>query len=212
MRPRGGRGGCGTIFKITLQGALTTLYSFCSQPNCADGYDPMAGLVQGTDGKLYGTTYSGGANGLGSIFSVTTAGVLTTLYSFCAQTGCADGVAPGAALIQATDGNFYGTTFGRYGNPAPGQDGSIFRLSMGLAPFVKTLEASGRPGAPVTILGNNLTGATSVTFNGTPASCTVNSTGSAITTTVPRGASTGSIQAKLANGSVLTSNVAFRVP
>ena len=47
---------CGTVFRITPGGTLTTLYNFCSQPNCADGWGPQAALVQGPDGNLYGTT------------------------------------------------------------------------------------------------------------------------------------------------------------
>jgi hypothetical protein len=78
---------------------------------------------------------------------------------------------------------------------------------------VKTLQASGKPGAAVTILGNNLTGATSVTFKGVPVdSFTVNATGSAIFTTVPSGATTGVVRVTLADGTVLSSNVPFRVP
>jgi uncharacterized repeat protein (TIGR03803 family) len=64
----------GTIFKITPSGQLTTLYSFCAQINCPDGQNPSAGLVQGTDGNLYGTTAYGGGNGCsggcGTVFSV----------------------------------------------------------------------------------------------------------------------------------------------
>jgi uncharacterized repeat protein (TIGR03803 family) len=109
-------GGSGTVFKITPQGALTTLYSFCAQPNCSDGSEPLAGLVQGVDGNLYGTTYKGGNTaacppyGCGTVFKMTPRGLLTTLYSFCSQAKCADGEYPLAGLIQANDGNFYGTT------------------------------------------------------------------------------------------------------
>src|SRR6202030_2545972 len=77
---------CGTIFSMTPNGVLTTLYSFCSQANCADGYDPQAGLVQGTDGNFYGTAGVGGGvtcfdtNGCGTIFSITSSGALTVLY------------------------------------------------------------------------------------------------------------------------------------
>jgi uncharacterized repeat protein (TIGR03803 family) len=77
-------------FKITPAGAFISLYSFCSQVNCADGERPVAGLVRGTDGNLYGTT-SGGANedacfdGCGTIFKITPSGTLTTLYAFCSQ-------------------------------------------------------------------------------------------------------------------------------
>jgi uncharacterized repeat protein (TIGR03803 family) len=68
--------------------AFTTLYRFCSQTNCTDGESPKAALVQGTNGKLYGTTLYGGTQnsscdgGCGTVFSITTRGTLTTLRSF----------------------------------------------------------------------------------------------------------------------------------
>ena len=105
--------GCGTIFKITPSGTLTTLYGFCTQPNCADGYDPDAVLVQGTDGNFYGTASQGGnpicgggmAGGCGTVFRITPSGTLTTLYSFDGTAGYAP-----TALVQAGNGSFYGTT------------------------------------------------------------------------------------------------------
>ena len=105
----------GSVFKVSPPGVLTVLYSFCSLPNCADGSGP-AGLVQATDGNFYGTTQSGGTGanctplGCGTIFKITPRGVFTTLYSFCSQPNCADGIFPTAPLVQATDGNLYGTT------------------------------------------------------------------------------------------------------
>jgi len=101
--------GCGTLFKITPVGHLSTLYTFCSQPNCADGATPYGTLAQATDGNFYGTTIEGGANHGGTVFEITPSGALNTLYSFCSQPGCADGALPFATLVQATDGNFYGT-------------------------------------------------------------------------------------------------------
>lgn len=67
----GSSGGCGTVFKITAQGSLTTLHDFCSLNNCADGNYPRAGLVQGTDGKFYGSTLEGGSGRAGTLFRVT---------------------------------------------------------------------------------------------------------------------------------------------
>jgi uncharacterized repeat protein (TIGR03803 family) len=100
----------GTVFQITPGGTLTTLYSFCVQSQCADGQEPVAGLVLATDGNFYGTTYLGGAHGFGTFFQVSTSGTLTTLYSFCAQSDCTDGKYPEWELVQATDGNFYDAT------------------------------------------------------------------------------------------------------
>jgi uncharacterized repeat protein (TIGR03803 family) len=102
--------GCGTVFKITPAGLLTTLYSFCVVSSCRDGSDPVAGLVQGTDGNFYGTTPTGGTYSQGTVFKITPGGTLTTLYRFCSTPPCTDGSAPLTALIQATNGVFYGTT------------------------------------------------------------------------------------------------------
>jgi len=123
--------GCGTVFKLTPTGTLTTLYSFCSQTDCTDGAVPFAGLVQGTDGNFYGTTYYGGSTTLyGSVFEITPAGTLTTLHSFCStiQNGqCVDGSGPRAGLTADAQGDLYGTTFygGNYGV------GAIFRITLG---------------------------------------------------------------------------------
>jgi uncharacterized repeat protein (TIGR03803 family) len=93
----------------------TALYSFGSQPaGSMDGTNPQAGLIQGSDGNLYGTTSTGGAGILsaGTVFKLTQGGVETVLYSFCSVSSplCADGESPVAGVIQGTDGNFYGTT------------------------------------------------------------------------------------------------------
>lgn len=106
----GGAHNVGTVFEITPGGKLTTLYSFCSLANCADGSYPLAGLVLASDGMLYGSTEGGGANNSGTVFSITLTGSLNTLYSFCSQSGCADGESPAGTLVQASDGNLYGTT------------------------------------------------------------------------------------------------------
>jgi uncharacterized repeat protein (TIGR03803 family) len=121
----GGANGYGTFFGITSTGKVTTLYSFCSQTGCTDGYFPYAALVQGTDGNFYGTTDYGGAYGEGTVFKVTVGGRLTTLHSFCPKAGCADGYFPYAGLVQGTDRNFYGTTVygGTHGS------GTVFRIS-----------------------------------------------------------------------------------
>lgn len=125
----GGVNGGGTVFSITSAGSLTTIYSFCAQSGCTDGYEPYSGLVQGTDGNFYGTTLSGGTNGDGTVFRITSGGFLTTLHSFNHTT---DGAHPVAALLQATDGNLYGTN-----NPVGGVTncsldcGTVFRITPG---------------------------------------------------------------------------------
>jgi uncharacterized repeat protein (TIGR03803 family) len=170
------------------------------------GLGPYASLVQATNGDWYGTTLVGGASSGGTIFKITPTGTLTTLYSFCSQSGCTDGENPYASLVQATNGNLYGKTAegGAY------NEGTVFSLYVGLGPFVETLPASGKTGAAVKILGTNLTGTTSVSFNGTQAVFEVASS-SEITTTVPPGATTGTVQVVTPNGR-LSSNVPLRVP
>jgi uncharacterized repeat protein (TIGR03803 family) len=196
----------GTIFKITGAGKFTTLYHFCSQPNCSDGASPVESLVQASDGNLYGTTVSGGNSvGYGTIFKITPQGVLTTLYDFCSLPNCADGFSPQAALIQGTDGNFYGTTT----TGGSGGAGTVFRFSMGLSPFAKLLFNFGKVGQADGILGQGFRGATGVFFNGTPATFTVVSD-TVIRTTVPAGATTGFVTVVTATGT-LKSNVPFRV-
>src|ERR1700733_13571990 len=108
----GGATNNGPVFKMTPSGGETVLYSFCSQPQCVDGTSPYASLVQGTDGNFYGTTSQGGtgSNNAGTAFKVTPVGTLTTLHDFCSQPNCTDGNEPISAMVQATDGNFYGTT------------------------------------------------------------------------------------------------------
>jgi uncharacterized repeat protein (TIGR03803 family) len=200
----GAPNGAGTVFKITPSGTLTTLYSFCSQIFCPDGADPLGGLVQGTDGSFYGTT-SRGAYGGGTIFRITPSGTLTTIYSFCTQNGCADGSKSDATLIQDTNGDFYGATSAGGAN----FKGTVFSLSVGLGPFVKMQPTSGEAGAIIKILGTDLTGATSVSFDGTEAAFRVVSN-SLIMTMVPAGASSGKLQV-VTPGGTLVSNVAFRV-
>lgn len=107
--------GCGTVFKMTPQGIVTTLHSF--QGAFSDGAYPIAGLTQGTDENFYGTTSSGGyycIGGCGIVFKITPGGQETILYEFAGG-----GVAPSGELVQGADGNFYGTT----------QSGYVFKIT-----------------------------------------------------------------------------------
>jgi uncharacterized repeat protein (TIGR03803 family) len=195
----GGTYGGGTVFKITPGGTLTTLYSFCVKAGCP--VYPWAALVQGTDGNLYGTTSSGGANPDGVIFTMTLAGKLTVLHSFDGS----DGGAPYAKPIQATNGIFYGTT----AEGGVSNHGVVYSFSMGLGPFVTFVRDSGKVGWRVEILGQGFTGTTAVSFNGTSAAFNVISD-TYLTATVPDGATTGPVTVTTPKG-VLKSNVPFRV-
>jgi len=130
------------------------------------------------------------------------------LYAF---DGGADGISPSGTLVFDAVGNLYGTTVngGDYRCELYMGCGTVFKLGVGLPPFLETLPAFGVVGAPITILGTNLTGATSVTFNGAAATFTVVSN-TEISTTVPTGATTGKVQVDTPNGT-LSSNGPFRV-
>jgi uncharacterized repeat protein (TIGR03803 family) len=101
----GGANNLGTVFKLGTNGALTRLYSF----DGTNGAAPNAALVPGADGSFYGTTYAGGASNLGTIFQITTNGALTTLFSFTGTNNPNVGANPAAALVQASDGSYFGT-------------------------------------------------------------------------------------------------------
>jgi len=119
----GGAHGAGTVFKISTSGALTTLYSFGSKANNVDGANPFGALVQGRDGNLYGTAFTGGANNDGTAFVITCGGSLTTLHSFTGP----DGVNPEGDLVQSNaNGNLFGVTLaGGNSNGA----GTLFQMT-----------------------------------------------------------------------------------
>jgi uncharacterized repeat protein (TIGR03803 family) len=252
----GGNNSQGTVYEITTAGLFKVLYNFCSQDNCADGAYPFGSLIHDSTGNLYGTTeFGGNANGWGTVFEITTTNQLVILHSF----DNTDGAYPISALLQASDGNFYGTTNGGGGNNSAGTmyeitsggvfsmlyslclpsscmgyypgyalaqatsgefigttiagganfDGIVFSYSTGLGPLVETVPVAAKVGKRVIILGNGLTGSTSVTFNGTTATFTVVSD-TEITATVPTGAGTGVVEVTTPSG-VLKSNPAFQV-
>jgi uncharacterized repeat protein (TIGR03803 family) len=125
--------GCGTVFMITTGGALTTLHSFVG----TDGAYPYSKLVLASDENFYGTTDGGGTYGYGTVFKITSEGAFSSIYSF---TGTTDGAYPSAGLVQAKNGNFYGTTSaipavnlynGPSCTPAKVGDGTVFEITSG---------------------------------------------------------------------------------
>jgi uncharacterized repeat protein (TIGR03803 family) len=123
----GGADNDGTVFRISPSGSETILHSFGVNPN--DGDLPWAGLVQGSDGNFYGTTYGGGTNSCscGTVFRISPSGTETTLYSFVGSPS--DGATLPDGLVQGSDGNFYGTT--EYGGTT--NAGTVFKLSVPLS-------------------------------------------------------------------------------
>src|SRR5215469_8135470 len=117
--------------KVPLGFSESVLYKFCSASQCADGYNPLGGLVQDSAGNLYGTTYAGGStfgtddNGGGTVFKVDITGRETVLHNFCSKTNCADGQLSYAGLILDPAGNLYGTTSG---GGAHGS-GTVFKIN-----------------------------------------------------------------------------------
>jgi uncharacterized repeat protein (TIGR03803 family) len=188
------------FFEVTPRGILTTPYTFTGY-----GQNPYMSLIQATDGNFYGTTVGGGAYNAGSVFQLTPSGVLTTLYSFCPEPACTDGSSPIEGLIQGTDGDFYGSAE----SGGAGGYGSVFKLSMGLKPFVALQTTSGPVGSSVKILGSTLEDVTSVTFNHVAASFAVTSKYE-LNAQVPLGATTGRVEVTAAGG-ILKSNKNFVV-
>jgi uncharacterized repeat protein (TIGR03803 family) len=119
--------GYGTIFRIDGAGHLAVLHTFTGG---MDGAMPSA-LVLASDGAFYGTTYGGGSADRGTVFKLDPQGTFTSLHSFTGGFGGAgtDGAHPRAPLIQATDGNFYGTTSGTVGGGFGAIDSAIFRMT-----------------------------------------------------------------------------------
>jgi len=139
---KGGGGNGGTVFELkrsTGKYKFHQLYSFCSLADCADGQTPVGKLVIDSHGSVYGAVSSGGANGKGAIFKLTprrSGSKFSLVYSFCAQTGCADGSSPLAGLTYqgAQTGTLYDGISALYGTTSGGGingSGSVFQLIPG---------------------------------------------------------------------------------
>jgi uncharacterized repeat protein (TIGR03803 family) len=123
---QGGTEFAGTVFRITPSGSEVTLHSFVGYPS--DGFSPLAGLIQGSDGNFYGTTEFGGTEFAGTVFRISPNGTYTNLYFFVISPS--DGSSPLAGLVQGSDGSFYGTTYlGGTSN-----SGTVFKISVPLNP------------------------------------------------------------------------------
>jgi uncharacterized repeat protein (TIGR03803 family) len=226
----------GVIFKMTAGGQFVWVHNFTG----IDGQNPYGPIIQASDGNFYGTTKGGGSSGYGVVYRITPAGVYKVLFNFNATAG--PGTRPIAGLVQATDGKFYGAappllyqitlagiyttvytftpTTGQYpfvsmfqntngilyGDTVAGGTASLCRgcgvaysLNAGLHPFVALLTTSGKAGQTIEILGNGLTGTTSVKFGTGSASFTVVSD-TYMTAVVPATGTTGAVTVATPSG------------
>jgi uncharacterized repeat protein (TIGR03803 family) len=183
------------IYKITLAGVFTEFVTLPQQ----SGFSTSAGLTQATDGKFYGL----GGFGFGSIMQVTTGGVVTFPHTF----DYTDGGSPQVAVFQHTNGKLYGDTPEGGTSAPPG--GVAYSLNMGLHPFIALVRPYGTVGQIVQILGNGLTGATSVKFGSVAATFTVVSN-TYMTAVVPATATNGTISVTVPTG-IRVSNKVFKV-
>lgn len=195
-----GGNGLGTVFKLDSQGNVTTLYNFPLQAQFGGG--PF-GIVEATDGNFYGAGGGGGGTfGDGTLFRVTPAGAYTLLANLSGN----NGNSPLSPPIQHVNGLIYGTTElgGTFGA------GNVYSLNVGLAPFITFVQPAGKVGLKAQILGQGLTGATSVAFNGVKATSFAVVSNTYMTATVPAGATSGPVVVTTPTGT-FTSNRSFLI-
>jgi uncharacterized repeat protein (TIGR03803 family) len=204
-----GTEGQGAVFRITPGGTYSEIHNF---PDFSgDGSQPTAGVMQATDGYLYGTTQIGGTgscsggatNSCGILFRMSLSGAnYMVLHNFEGTTGSEPTTVP---LFQNTNGILYGgTQF-----DGTGDEGVFYSLDAGLPPFISTLTNSGKVGQTVEIIGQGLTGTTSVEFGAGTAAFTVVSD-TYMTAVVPGNGTTTHVKVVTPTGA-LVSNKVFRV-
>jgi uncharacterized repeat protein (TIGR03803 family) len=205
----GGLHNFGTIYQMTPAGVVNVIFSFDAAGGL--GYRPFAGLVQATDGNLYGGTYGGTGLGFyrGLLFSFQVATrKYSVLYNFIAKPNSPDpGSHPLVPLFQHTNGTFYSDTY----EAGAHSQGTLYSLKTGLHPFVALLTTSGKANQVIEIIGNGLTGTSSVKFNGVVASFKV--TGDTyMTAVVPATATTGYVTVATPSGSRVSSKIFTVLP
>jgi uncharacterized repeat protein (TIGR03803 family) len=197
----------GIVFKLTPGGNYTVIHTFSDGPG--DGAAPSAGLMQATDGNIYGVTSGGGTSGDGTIFSITTGGAYSVIYNFSPATG----YNPSSPLRQSTSGKLYGETYigGNLSICGGFGCGTFYSFDLGLSPFVRLMTTSDAELSKVEILGQGFSKTTSeVKFGGVLAT-TIAVTGTTfITATVPAGAQTGPVTVTTGT-TTLTSTQTFSV-
>lgn len=199
--------GWGTIYKMTPAGSLNTIYNFTGN---SDSGAPYAGLIQATNGKLYGAA-SGDPTNSGTLFNISETGTFSLLHSFDGTHGSDPTVTP----FQHTNGLLYGATTcggtGATGGCVDGPGGGVFySLDLGLPPFVSFVNLAGRVGSTVEVLGQGLTGTTAVAFGGVLATKFQVFSDTFMAVLVPSGAKSGAVTVSTPSGT-LKSNKRFIV-
>lgn len=193
----GGTGSGGVVYRVTTAGVYKVLINF-STGSSVDGGTPFAGLVQGSDKFLYGVNSVGGANGLGTLFKISTTGTgFKVLHDFATATGDT----PNATPLLHTNGKIYGVTY--HGGVHP-SNGVVYSLDASLLPFTETvMRKSAKEGTVIEMLGQGLKSATGVLFGTSSATFTATSN-TYLTATVPPNATTASIEVLEPTGNLLT--------
>jgi len=179
--------GNGALYDVTTGGKLTDIYNFPASLNFDESANNM---IQASDGNLYGASYNGGTSAGGGLYELTSANAFSS-YSFATDSNM--GNAPGAPLLQNTNGIVYGSTSS--GNAAVAGYGTVFQLNIGTAPFIALVTPvySGEEGAQIQILGQGFSSSSVVKFGGTEATTTTLTGSTFILATVPTGALTGDV-------------------
>jgi uncharacterized repeat protein (TIGR03803 family) len=199
----GGTNDDGTVFRIGPDGSYTNLHFFAGHPG--DGANPYAGLVQGSDDDFYGTTVSGGTHNLGTVFKISPSGSYTILYSFGSFD--TDGANPSAAVVQGSDGNFYGTT--NSGGTNNNGYGSVFRISPG-GSYTNIYSFNGSPNDGASPFAALVQGSDGI-FYGTNRGGGTNNDGTVIKLTVPLNPPPYPIN-QITGIQLLGTNIVFKIP
>jgi uncharacterized repeat protein (TIGR03803 family) len=196
----GGANSAGVVFKISPTGTFTKLHDL---NGTTEGTGVTGNMILATDGNFYNVALSNGANGGGTLFKVSSAGVFTKVLDFG---GSNEGVSPGTGLLQATSGLFYGSTE----NGGTGNASVFYSLNQSLAPFASLVSTTGREGAKIGILGQGFSASSGVKFGGVAATAVTRTGTTFLTATVPAAALTGSVTV-VTGRTTLTSAQSFKV-
>jgi uncharacterized repeat protein (TIGR03803 family) len=195
--PNGGGASGGVIFQVTTAGAYKVLHNFVAAAPATDGFGPVAGLVQGSDGYLYGVAPNGGAGGFGTLFRLNTTGtIFTVLHNFDGVTGAN----PTSTPLLHTNGKIYGMTM----SGGAFHQGVFYSFDNGLKPFASLFVIwSGKVGNSVDVLGQGFSNATGVKFGTGPGSF-VAANDTYLTATVATNSTTGHVTVLEPSGNLVS--------